>query len=112
RNLMVFLRPIILRDAITEAAVSSEKYNFLRTEQMLMREDKSLHYRGDKQPLLPPIDPVTTSDLFRNPPPLDPRIPEKVEPRDGSGTHTPWFRLRPPPRRHHCRVRDGRSAGG
>lgn len=82
RNLMVFLRPIILRDAITEAAVSSEKYNYLRAEQMLMREDKSLHYRGDKQPLLPPLDPVTTSDLFRNPPPLDPRIPEKVEPRD------------------------------
>ena len=82
RNLMVFLRPIILRDAITEAAVSSEKYNFLRTEQMLMREDKSLHYRGDKQPLLPPLDPAMTSDLFRNPPPLDPRIPEKVEHRD------------------------------
>ncbi|HET9048523.1 MAG TPA: type II secretion system secretin GspD [Chiayiivirga sp.] len=82
RNLMVFLRPIILRDAATEAAVSSEKYNFLRAEQMLMREDRSLRYHGDKQPLLPELEPISPPDLFRNPPPVDPATPDKAATRD------------------------------
>ena len=38
-DLMVFLHPRILRDAATEASVSSEKYNFMRTEQLQMREE-------------------------------------------------------------------------
>ena len=82
RNLMVFLRPIILRDAITEAAVSSEKYNFLRTEQLMMREDRSLRYHGDKQPLLPELAPINPPDLFRNPPPVDPATPDEAATRD------------------------------
>jgi general secretion pathway protein D len=82
RNLMVFLRPIILRDAATEAAVSSEKYNFLRAEQMMMREDRSLRYHGDKQPLLPELEPVSPPDLFRNPPPVDPKTPDEAATRD------------------------------
>lgn len=83
RNLMVFLRPIILRDAATEAAVSGEKYNFLRTEQLRMRENRELKYRGDMQPLLPPLPPVTLPqepaavegkrDLMRYPPPIPPQ---------------------------------------
>ncbi len=66
RNLMVFLRPIILRDAATEAAVSSEKYNYLRAEQLKMRENKELRYRNS-QPLLPELP---APDLIRNPPPI------------------------------------------
>ncbi len=38
RNLMVFLRPIILRDGAAEAALSSEKYNRIRAEQIRARE--------------------------------------------------------------------------
>ena len=81
RNLMIFLRPIIMRDAATEAAVSSEKYNFLRAEQLRMRENKELRYRGDKQPLLPALEEFTAppADLFRNPPPIDPAVSDKVE---------------------------------
>ena len=81
RNLMIFLRPIIMRDAATEAAVSSEKYNFLRAEQLRMRENKELRYRGDKQPLLPALEDFTAppADLFRNPPPIDPAVSDKVE---------------------------------
>lgn len=83
-NLMIFLRPIIMRDAATEAAVSSEKYNFLRAEQLRMRENKELRYRGDKQPLLPALEDFTAppADLFRNPPPIDPRAADTVNPRD------------------------------
>lgn len=82
RNLMIFLRPIILRDAITEAAVSSEKYNYLRAEQLRMRENKELRYRGDKQPLLPALEDARPGDLFRNPPPIDPTLPDQVPRRD------------------------------
>src|SRR5690606_2062902 len=77
RQLMVFLRPIILRDAATEAAVSNEKYNFLRAEQLRMRENRELRFR-EQQPVLPPLpDP---QDLIRNPPPP----PRPVDERSGS----------------------------
>lgn len=77
RNLMIFLRPIIMRDAATEAAVSSEKYNFLRAEQLRMRENSELRYRGENQPLLPALEELPTGDLFRNPPPIMPNLPER-----------------------------------
>ncbi|MEO8802781.1 MAG: type II secretion system secretin GspD [Rudaea sp.] len=55
QNLMVFLHPKILRDAATEASVSQEKYNFLRTEQLQMRENQeSITPRG-QQPMLPEV---------------------------------------------------------
>ena len=82
RNLMIFLRPVILRDAATEAAVSGEKYNFLRTQQLRMRENRELKFGGEHQPLLPPLPPAPIpnepaaiegrNDLMRNPPPLPP----------------------------------------
>jgi general secretion pathway protein D len=94
RNLMVFLRPIILRDAATEAAVSGEKYNFLRAEQLRMGENRELKYRGAQQPLLPPLPPVqlpvepaaveNRNDLMRNPPPVAPVWPADIPPAEGS----------------------------
>jgi general secretion pathway protein D len=53
RNLMVFLRPRILRDEATQAAISSEKYNFLRAEQLRLRETR----HGANSPLLPELSP-------------------------------------------------------
>jgi general secretion pathway protein D len=64
RTLMVFLRPTILRDAVTEAAVSSEKYNYIRAEQLQIRERAGSRIGGEQQPLLPELP----RDLFRNPP--------------------------------------------
>jgi len=64
RNLMVFLRPRILRDEATTAAISSERYNFLRAEQQRMSENKELRYNGDKQPILPELP----EELFLPPP--------------------------------------------
>lgn len=75
RHLVVFLRPTILRDAATEAAVSSEKYNYIRTEQLRVRERSESRIGGEHQPLLPEL-PV---DLFRNPPPPQ-RQPESPRP--------------------------------
>lgn len=72
RNLMIFLRPYILRDAITETTLSSDKYNYLRTEQLRLRDAEDSPFRGSRQPVLPPLP----EDLFRAPPPvLDPPAP-------------------------------------
>jgi len=57
RNLMIFLRPRILRDAAAETALSSEKYNYLRSEQIRLRENRELRYKDDAQPLLPELPP-------------------------------------------------------
>lgn len=56
RNLMIFLRPRILRDEASEQAISSEKYNYLRGEQLRLREDNELKYRGELQPALPALE--------------------------------------------------------
>jgi general secretion pathway protein D len=63
QDLMVFLHPKILRDAATEDAVSSEKYNYIRTEQLQMRDDDSLLSPRDKRPLLPEMH-----DFLAHPP--------------------------------------------
>ena len=55
RELMIFMRPKILRDAATEAAVSSEKYNYMRTEQLRLREDSAPLTPRGKRPLLPEV---------------------------------------------------------
>ena len=54
RNLMVFLKPTILRDPVTEADVSSARYNYIRAEQMRMRELRENMTRPEQQPLLTP----------------------------------------------------------
>ena len=69
RDLMIFMRPQILRDAATEAAVSSEKYNYIRTEQLRMREDPSPLTPRSHRPLLPEVH-----DFLRSPP-IDEHIP-------------------------------------
>jgi len=53
RNLMVFLKPTILRDAYLEQAVSSDKYNYIRTEQLKRREADGRD--GRENPILPPL---------------------------------------------------------
>jgi general secretion pathway protein D len=78
RTLMVFLRPQILRDEALEAALSMDKYNTLRDEQLKQRENHELRYRN-QPPLLPalplpppPVLPLDDADLMSAPPPLEP----------------------------------------
>lgn len=75
RTLMVFLRPTILRDAATEAAVSSEKYNYIRAEQLQIRERAGSRIGGEQQPLLPELP----RDLFQSPPPVQPPQRDEAE---------------------------------
>ena len=53
RNLMVFLKPTIARDAITETRISSEKYNYMRSEQLRAREVSDGLLDQSQMPLLP-----------------------------------------------------------
>ena len=41
RNLMIFLRPTILRDSITTKDLSEEKFNLIRAKQLLQEEEES-----------------------------------------------------------------------
>ena len=52
RDLMIFLHPKILRDAATEQAVSSEKYNYIRTEQLQMRGNREALTPQARQPVV------------------------------------------------------------
>ena len=55
RNLMVFLKPSILRDEALESAISSDKYNFIRARQLEKRTKPGYVLPDNSQPLLPEI---------------------------------------------------------
>ncbi len=52
RNLMVFLRPHILRDVARADVISNRKYNYIRAEQLRVREHRSPLIRRDETPVL------------------------------------------------------------
>lgn len=56
RNLMVFLKPTILKDALTEQQLSADKYNFIRAEQLRARARIDNLSRDDDHGILPPLD--------------------------------------------------------
>jgi len=82
KDLMVFLHPRILRDAATEAAVSSEKYNYMRTEQLQMRQqDWPITPRAER-PMLPEVhDFLASPSLDGRPGLADPQPPRSTEPK-------------------------------
>jgi general secretion pathway protein D len=56
-NLLVFLRPKILRDQPTTEAVSASKYNEIRDEERNLHKGKITLLPGEKQPSIPQIPP-------------------------------------------------------
>jgi general secretion pathway protein D len=69
-DLMVFLHPKILRDAATEAAVSSEKYNYMRTEQLQMRQEDWPVTPRSLRPMLPEVHDFLASPTLDGQPDL------------------------------------------
>ena len=65
-NLMVFLRPKILRDASMTTALTNSKYNFIRDHQLEERRRGVAFMRNDVAPLLPEFD-----DYLELPPPFE-----------------------------------------
>jgi general secretion pathway protein D len=54
-NLLVFLRPRILRDQAATEAVSAQKYNDIRDQERSLHKGKITLLPGEKQPSIPPI---------------------------------------------------------
>ncbi|MGD8908473.1 MAG: type II secretion system secretin GspD [Chromatiales bacterium] len=54
QNLMVFLRPVILRDAATNSEIVSSKYNYFRAKQLDMKQTGVNLLSDDVTPILPP----------------------------------------------------------
>jgi general secretion pathway protein D len=57
-NLLVFIRPTIIRDDETLSGATAEKYKFIRDQQLQQREINSLLVNKDLLPLLPDWDTV------------------------------------------------------
>src|SRR5690554_3650418 len=67
RNLMVFLRPRIVRDSSTAGQISSRRYNFIRAEQLKAQEDGIELMPLTDSPVLPEWDgPLTLPPSFEN----------------------------------------------
>ena len=75
RNLMVFIRPTIIRDAAMLESLSHEKYQFLRAQQVLLNETQKEVFEGIDKPLLEAIKdigraiPVVPKPVDTNPEP-------------------------------------------
>ncbi len=82
KDLMVFLHPKILRDSASEAAVSSEKYNYMRTEQLQMRQQDWPITPRSERPMLPEVhDFLASPSLDGRPGMSDPQPPRTKEAR-------------------------------
>ena len=78
-NLMVFMHPVILKDAAMTASVTNDKYNFMRAKQMELREDGLSLMSSDEVPVLQEM-----KDWLTLPPPYEevqsnmPKVPEPL----------------------------------
>ena len=69
-NLMVFIRPRVLRTAQQAAIETNSKYNYLRDMQLNRNDGKVKQMPGSTQPMLPPL--VGPTQTTPNPPPPGP----------------------------------------
>lgn len=79
-NLMVFLRPTILRTQQDSHNLTSRKYNFMRRKQLEMRVEGVKLLPDESHPLLP-----ESEEFMQLPPPFGPAV---VDMR-GAATQTP-----------------------
>ena len=82
RNLMVFIRPTILRDAAETAITTNSKYNLLREQQLARRKGRVTLLPGERQPLLPPIEDLSryADPIGGSAPPTPGTDPTRVSP--------------------------------
>jgi general secretion pathway protein D len=63
-NLMVFIRPRILRDGVDAAIESNAKYNYLRDQQLGINKGKVPLMPKERQPTLPPLEQLVPPELL------------------------------------------------
>ncbi|WMS85803.1 type II secretion system secretin GspD [Pleionea litopenaei] len=85
RNLMVFIRPKILRDDTAIHELSSRKYNYIRGKQIEMRAQGVTLMDDDDTPMLPEWDDsLTLPPSFEKSMEEDKKIDKKQEKNDGN----------------------------
>ena len=97
-NLMVFLRPVVLRDQAASNKISLDRYDFIRAQQLEQQPAQSTIMRINETPVLPQlqpsdVDPGRTSrplgDTAPPAPPLAPSLPASApEPVPASAPKT------------------------
>jgi general secretion pathway protein D len=88
RELMLFLRPIVVRDAAQTDALSLDRYELIRAGQKESQPERSSILRVNEAPVLPPQRPL--GQLPVTPPPLGASDPSSLPRAPGSS-------LAPPP---------------
>jgi Flp pilus assembly secretin CpaC len=63
-NLMVFIRPRILRDGIDAAIETNAKYNYIRDQQLRNNKGKVPLMPTERQPTLPALDKMVPPELL------------------------------------------------
>ncbi|AXR05018.1 type II secretion system secretin GspD [Salinimonas sediminis] len=77
RNLMVFLRPKIVRDGVTMNEISHRKYNYIRAQQIRHQQEGASFLTEDDQPTMPEWD-----DSLALPPSFEDYILEQQKKED------------------------------
>jgi general secretion pathway protein D len=111
RNLMLFIRPTILRDGAAAAIETNAKYNVVRNQQLARRKGKVTLLPGERQPLLPPIEelskyadptagakpPDKGTDPTKDKPAQTTPLPEQPQPQQRDDAAPPSEPPRPQP---------------
>ncbi len=111
-NLMVFIRPRILRDGIDAAIETNAKYNFIRKQQTDRNSGRVPLMPGENQPTLPPLEQLVPPELLNPARAASPPGATAAERMQGSSsgsvratrsatTRPAWPRRRPRLRRRH-----------
>jgi len=74
-NLMVFLRPVVMRDQESSNKISLDRYDYIRGQQQESQPPQSAILRINESPMLPPIRPETATTPSGAPRPLGDTTP-------------------------------------
>ena len=68
-NLMVFLRPVVVRDADSASRLSLDRYDQIRAQQQRAQPQPSVVMPINESPVLPPVDRAPAQPAPAAPPP-------------------------------------------
>jgi general secretion pathway protein D len=63
-NLMVFIRPRILRDGVDAAIETNAKYNYIRNQQLERNDGRVPLMPNERQPTLPALESIVPPELL------------------------------------------------
>jgi len=86
-NLMVFIRPRILRDGTDAAIESNAKYNYIRGQQSDRNGGRVPLMPGERQPTLPPLEQLVPPELLDPARQASPQGATPAERLQGSSSH-------------------------